>query len=78
MSMTVNACKNFRGLALLGVWRPSPYLSLLLSGQSLTVLDLMADLPAQCTGSGLVGLELLTDDGEVGLVCCQPQHDQVS
>ena len=37
----------------------------------------MAHLVAQGTRAWLVGLELLPDDGEVGLVRGQPQHDQV-
>lgn len=44
------------------------HLSLLLSGCALAVLDLMAQLSTERTRPGFVGLELLSDDGEVGLV----------
>lgn len=37
----------------------------------------MTHLPAQGTRAGLVGLELLPDDGEVGLVGGEAEHDQV-
>lgn len=50
----------------------------LLTSHSLTVLQLMTHLPTQGTGPWLVGFELLPDDGEVGLMCGQAQHDQIS
>lgn len=53
-------------------------LALLLPGRPLTLLDLVAHLAAKGAGAGLVGLELLPDDGEVGLVGGEAQHDQVS
>lgn len=54
------------------------HLSLFLSGCPLTIFDFMTDLPTECTGAGLVGFELLSDDGEVWLMGGQAQHDQVS
>lgn len=56
----------------------SMYLSLFLPGHSLAVLDLMAFLSTHSTGPGLVGLELLSDDGEIGLMSGKAQHDKVS
>jgi len=53
------------------------HLSLLLPRRPLTVFDFVADLAAERTGAGLVGLELLSDDGEVGLVGGQAQHDEI-
>lgn len=53
-------------------------LALLLSGRALTLFQLVAHLSTQGTGPRLVGLELLPDDGEVGLVRGQAQHDEVS
>ena len=37
----------------------------------------MAELAAEVAGAWLVGLELFPDDGEVGFVSGQAQHDQV-
>lgn len=37
----------------------------------------LTELSADITGARLVGLELLANDGEVGLVCGQAQHYQV-
>ena len=37
----------------------------------------MAELAADLAGSRLVGLELLADDGEAGLVGGQAEHDEV-
>ena len=37
----------------------------------------MADLAAYLARLGLVGFELLADDGEVGFVCSETQHDQI-
>lgn len=54
------------------------HLSSLLSGRALTILDFMAQLSTQSTRPRFVGLELLSDDGEVGLVGGQAQHDQIS
>lgn len=54
------------------------HLSLFLSGRPLTVFDFMTYLIAERTGAGLVGFKLLSDDGEVGLVGGEAQHDQVS
>lgn len=34
-------------------------------------------LSTEITWLGFVGLELLSDDGEVGLVCCQSQHNEI-
>lgn len=56
----------------------SMYLSLFLPGHSLAVLELMAFLSTHSTGPRLVGLELFSDDGEIGLVSSKTQHDQVS
>lgn len=53
------------------------HLSLLLSGCALTVLDFMAQLSTESAWSGFVGLELLSDDGEVWFVRGQAQHDQI-
>lgn len=57
--------------------RSGAHLSLFLSGRPLTVFDFMTQLSTERAGAGLVGLELLSDDGEVGLVGGQAQHDQV-
>ena len=43
----------------------------------LTVLHVVAELSANVAGARLVGLELLADDGEVGLVSGQAEHDEV-
>lgn len=37
----------------------------------------LTELSAEFAGSRLIGLELLADDGEVGFVCSQSQHNQV-
>ena len=37
----------------------------------------MTHLSAKITGTRFVGFELLPDDGEVGLVRGEPEHDQV-
>ena len=34
-------------------------------------------LPTEVAGSRLVGLELLSYYGEVGLVSCEPEHDEI-
>lgn len=52
-------------------------LALLLPGHALTLLDLVAHLSAERARPRLVGLELLPDDGEVGFVGGQAQHDEV-
>lgn len=52
-------------------------LALLLPGRPLTLLDLMAHLATKGAGTGLVGFELLPDDGEVRFVGGEAQHNQV-
>lgn len=51
------------------------YLSFLLPGHTLALFNFMSNLSTQGTWSGFVRLELLTDDGEVGLMRCQTQHN---
>lgn len=54
------------------------YLSLFLSGHTLTVFNLMSHLATQGTGSGFIGFKFLSYNGEVGLMGGQTQHDQIS
>ena len=54
------------------------HLSFLLPSSSSAVLHFVAILVTDLAGALLDELELLPQDGEVGLVCGQAQHDQVS
>lgn len=48
------------------------------SASSQKKTKILTQLAANVTGLGFVGLELLSDDGEVDLMRGQTQHDEVS